>query len=193
MSKAADLLRKLMLIGEGQEEEEKDILYDDDEIQVEAVDLSDEEGDRGFVVTTPDKVYGYDPIEDKFYEVDPNKPYTEPEGEEAEVELEEIPAEVAGEAISSKVANTLMNLVSAYEVAPKKTKVVRGGQVVVKMVCPPGYKLSADGKSCVKMTAAELKKRSLAAKKAARKRKSKMKQIMTKRAKSAKIRAARGL
>ncbi|MHA1766135.1 MAG: hypothetical protein ACTSVK_07720, partial [Promethearchaeota archaeon] len=67
-----------------------------------------------------------------------------------------------------------------------KTRVVRGGKVVKKLKCPPGYK-SEKGK-CVKMQAKETMRRKKAAKKAARTGKSKRAQASRKRARSVKKR-----
>lgn len=72
------------------------------------------------------------------------------------------------------------------EAAPKMMKVIRGGVVVKKLVCPPGFK--AQGGKCVKMNAAELVRRKKAGIKAARKGASKRGQAAAKRAKSMKKR-----
>lgn len=65
-------------------------------------------------------------------------------------------------------------------------KVVRGGKVYRKLICKPGYKVE-DGK-CVKMDSEEKRNRLKAAKKSAKKRKSKMASIIKKRNKSIKKR-----
>lgn len=78
------------------------------------------------------------------------------------------------------------------EVSPKKMISFAGGKKHIKMQCPPGFKL-VDGKSCVKMTAAEVKSRAIGAKKRVMKMKSKMGQISKARAKTMKLRAKAGL
>ena len=69
-------------------------------------------------------------------------------------------------------------------VEARREKVVRGGKVMIKTVCPPGFK--AKSGKCVKMTSAERKTRAIAGKRAARKNKGKRAQIARKRAKSLK-------
>jgi len=69
--------------------------------------------------------------------------------------------------------------------------VVRHGKKVKKIQCPSGYKV-VNGQ-CKKMTGSELLKRKRAAKKAARKRRSKIRQILRKRMISLKRRKAMGL
>lgn len=70
----------------------------------------------------------------------------------------------------------------------KKT-VVRGGKKVRKLICKAGYK--ASGNKCVKMSAKELMTRGKAAKKGARKAKSKKAQASMKRKKSMKLKGGR--
>jgi len=70
-------------------------------------------------------------------------------------------------------------------------KVVRGGKVVKKVQCRPGYRF--DGNSCVKMSSQELRLRGKAAKKAAKHRKGKKSQISQARKISLRIRKSRKL
>lgn len=67
-----------------------------------------------------------------------------------------------------------------------KTRVVRGGRVTKKLICPKGYK-AQDGR-CVRQLARETIRRRKAAKKAARKGRSKRAQAVRKRARSIKKR-----
>ena len=76
-------------------------------------------------------------------------------------------------------------------VEAQRKRVVRGGKVQTKSVCPSGFK-AVDGK-CVRMSPDELRARSKASKKTARKLKSKRGQIARKKAKSDKRRQAAGL
>lgn len=77
------------------------------------------------------------------------------------------------------------------EAAPKKVKVFRAGKKVTKLACPAGFKV--DGTKCVKMSAQELRTRSKAAIKSARKRRGKNAQAARKRAKTMAKRASAGL
>lgn len=76
-------------------------------------------------------------------------------------------------------------------------KIVRGGRVIKRAVCPPGSKW--DGSKCVRMASSELRKRMKAALKATKTRSKHMrnamfaKAIMKKRAKSLKVRGMKGL
>jgi hypothetical protein len=65
------------------------------------------------------------------------------------------------------------------EVKAEKTKVVRGGEKIIKWQCPPGYKKV--GKVCKKITGSEKMKKKRAAIKAARSRKGKEKAAARKR------------
>jgi len=56
----------------------------------------------------------------------------------------------------------LENVNNLIEEAVKFKKVVRGGKIVKKLVCPPGFKRV--DKRCVKMNPMELRKRKKAAK-----------------------------
>lgn len=69
-----------------------------------------------------------------------------------------------------EAVNALMDEVLVNEVAAVKKKVVRGGEVVIKMDCPDGFKWNAATKNCVKMTPAEVLLRSKAALRAAKSR-----------------------
>jgi len=80
---------------------------------------------------------------------------------------------------------------SLSEAAPHKVVRVIGGKKVVKKVCPPGYKFN--GTTCVRMSPQELRARRLAARRAWRKKRGKMSQILRKRALSLKRRKAMGL
>ena len=72
----------------------------------------------------------------------------------------------------------------------KFKRVIRKGKVKRKLFCPEGFK--ADGNVCRKMSPSEALKRKRANKRAARKRKVKMSQILRKRAKSIRRRAQLG-
>ncbi len=56
----------------------------------------------------------------------------------------------------------LENIFNLIEEAVKFKKVVRGGKILKKLICPPGYK-TTNGR-CVRMTFVEVKKRKKAAK-----------------------------
>lgn len=77
------------------------------------------------------------------------------------------------------------------EAAPRKKIVVRNGKRVIIWDCPPGYKKV--GKRCVKMGATELRKRSLIAKRVARKLRGRRQMILKKRARSMMKRSRMGL
>ena len=88
------------------------------------------------------------------------------------------------EKVIKKLLEILKNIVpyivsKKNEAIPQKKKVVRDGKTKVILDCPPNYKL--EGRRCIKMSASELRDRKLAAKKAARKRKTKKTQILRKR------------
>tara|TARA_Y100000593_G_scaffold73150_1_gene134364 strand:+ start:3646 stop:3951 length:306 start_codon:yes stop_codon:yes gene_type:complete len=71
--------------------------------------------------------------------------------------------------------------------------VVRGGKKVKKVICKPGMKYVPAKKRCVVVKGAEKRKKAKASKIAAKKRGKKMAQILKKRAKAMKKRAAMGL
>ena len=74
------------------------------------------------------------------------------------------------------------NLVESVITEVKRKKVVRGGKIMKKVVCPDGKK-NVGGK-CVRMRNVEKLKRSKTAKKAAKKKKGKLAAIQRKRARS---------
>lgn len=72
-------------------------------------------------------------------------------------------------------------------------KVNSKGEKTKRKTCPKGYKLSPDGKSCVKVNAKEKMNRSKSAKKGAKKRVSKQRQINRKTQKAMKKRKSMGM
>mgnify|MGYP007121427584 CR=1 FL=1 len=74
------------------------------------------------------------------------------------------------------------------EAAIKRKKVVRGGKVIKKKTCPPGYKVS--GNRCQKMSSQERITRKKAGKKSSRKSKSARRRSFQK---SVKLRQRRNL
>lgn len=79
----------------------------------------------------------------------------------------------------------------------KYKKVVRGGRLINRQVCPPGYRLS--GGQCIRMATSEVRKRMKAALKAAKTRKKEFRNsmfkqmLLKKRARSMNVRRSRGL
>lgn len=101
--------------------------------------------------------------------------------------------------VSDKIAEEIVNPTTAADkllnIMTERSikKVIRHGQLVNKVVCGPGMK--AAGGKCVKMTAQEIKNRSIAARKSAKARKSRPKSAASKisRIKSLKIRQQKNL
>lgn len=82
-------------------------------------------------------------------------------------------------------------LAKIAEVRAIKKKVIRGGKKIRKKECPPGFRL-VDG-NCVKQKAGEKRKRKKGAKRAVRKKKVRLAQIIKKRGRSLRRRKAAGL
>ena len=80
---------------------------------------------------------------------------------------------------------------------PVKKKVVRNGELKIKFVCKPGFKFNPATKSCVRMTMAEKKVRTKAAKKSKKTKRVNKASIANSsrksRIKSARTRKAKGL
>ena len=81
-------------------------------------------------------------------------------------------------------------LIDDFIIEGKIKKVIRGGKIKRKLICPQGFK--AVGKKCVKMKASESRKRSKSTRKAQRKIQSsgKAAKLLRKRAKSMRKRNA---
>ncbi|CAL9975806.1 head scaffolding protein [Vibrio phage K469] len=75
----------------------------------------------------------------------------------------------------------------------RRIRVDSSGQKTVTKKCPAGYKLSPDGKTCVKVKQAEKVARSKGAKRGAKKKVSQQRNINRKTAKAMKKRSQRGL
>jgi len=109
-----------------------------------------------------------------------------------------------GEDVDEDILETLstmdlpiINTVSSLIEESKYHKVVRGGKIINKKICPPGYR--STGNTCVRMGTSEVRSRMKAALKAAKTRRKKLKNsifkqmLLKKRARSMKLGNSRGL
>ncbi|QZI90467.1 hypothetical protein MYOV003v1_p0143 [Vibrio phage 207E48.1] len=78
-------------------------------------------------------------------------------------------------------------------VEARRVRVNADGEKTVTKKCPPGYKLSSDGKTCQKVGQSEKRARSKGAKRGAKKKVSQQRNINRKTAKAMKKRSQRGL
>jgi hypothetical protein len=118
------------------------------------------------------------------------------EGEEEEHEINEaIYSFFESEGWEASIPNSTLVQTLVQETTFKK--IVRGGRVIKRADCPPGFKWN--GERCVRMASSELRKRMKAAFKANKTRSKHMrnamfaKSIMKKRAKSMKVRGMKGI
>jgi len=99
--------------------------------------------------------------------------------------------------ILSNMDLPVINTISSLIEESNYRKVVRGGKIINKKLCPPGYKVS--GNNCVRMGTTEIRSRMKAALKAAKTRRKEFKNsmfkqmLLKKRAKSMNLGKSRGI